>query len=757
MSGRVKACPLEANCPNLKLINDEWHSSIARGERPEAPQMTHRLPLRAMRHTGPADGGRASKVLKMSDENTNNVVELGESPNPAEERRTQLQTLIPEAFADGRLDVSALRRTLGEAAVIEGGERYALSWAGKANAYKVLQTPSTATLRPQRDLSFKFDEAQHVFIEGENLEVLKVLQKAYFGKVKLIYIDPPYNTGSDSFIYPDRFQESKEDYLRRINELSDDGTLMREGFFRKNSKEGGHYHSNWLSMMLPRLYIARNLLSEDGVLFISCDDNELHNLRALAAEVFGEENIIGLRVWEKGTKSAKLIGITHEYMLGVARNKVALQERGVWRKRKEGVDGVLSKYRELREQFGADHAQIEEAIRAWYSSLSKKDLRRAHKHYKWSDDRGLYFAADFSGPDDGRESRPRYPIKHPIKKKACKIPSTGWRWEETRTNKALALNPPLIHFGADHTTIPCRKSYLHVVDSGSLQSVFYKDGRAGTLVVEKLVGKGVFDFPKDVETLRELIEVVLKPRPKKAAWSEDDEDDSAIEPPKFDEVDQKTTPDAEGEVPIVLDFFAGSGSTAHAVLDALMHGTRARFISVQLPEPTERGGFKTVADVARARIGKVIQQIDSIEDLVTKPPAGVGFKSFVLAPSNFKQWRGDGIENAEQLAEQMKLFTKAEKEGASVEHMLFELLLRFGQELTTPIEVLELAGGKAFAINERQMLFLLESFTEAMTQSVVDLKPQEIVAIDGVFHGSDTLKTNLDLQCRDAGIKFTCL
>ena len=146
------------------------------------------------------------------------------SPDPAEERRAQLAALIPEAFTEGRLDVSALKRSLGEAAVIEGGERYALTWAGKANAYKVLQTPSSATLRPQRELSINFDSAQHVFIEGENLEVLKVLQKAYFGKVKLIYIDPPYNTGSDSFIYPDRFQESKEDYLRRINDLADDGT-----------------------------------------------------------------------------------------------------------------------------------------------------------------------------------------------------------------------------------------------------------------------------------------------------------------------------------------------------------------------------------------------------------------------------------------------------------------------------------------------------------------------------------------------------
>lgn len=159
------------------------------------------------------------------------------SPDIAAEKRAQLIALMPEAFSEGKLDVAAIKRVLGENAVVESGERYALTWAGKGDAYKVLQTPASATLRPQRDLSVNFDEAQHLFIEGENLEVLKVLQNAYFGEVKLIYIDPPYNTGSDTFIYPDRFQESREDYLKRINELTDDGTLMREGFFQKNTKE----------------------------------------------------------------------------------------------------------------------------------------------------------------------------------------------------------------------------------------------------------------------------------------------------------------------------------------------------------------------------------------------------------------------------------------------------------------------------------------------------------------------------------------
>jgi adenine-specific DNA-methyltransferase len=271
------------------------------------------------------------------------------------------------------------------------------------------------------------------------------------------------------------------------------------------------------------------------------------------------------------------------------------------------------------------------------------------------------------------------------------------------------------------------------------------------------VGKGVFDFPKDVDTLKELIEVILHPRPKTAGWSEDDEDDSALEPPRFDSVQDAGVQANAVEAPIVLDFFAGSGSTAHAALAAVAAGSACRFLTVQLPEPTDRGGFTNVAEVARARISKVIESMPSTSDLVSAVPAGIGFKAFMLAPSNFKQWRGDGIDSPEQLAEQMQMFAKSEKEGAAVEDMLYELLLKFGQGLTTPIESLEVADSKVFAIHDRKMLFVLESFTEAMIVPLVEMNPREIIAIDGVFNDSDMLKTNLDLQCRDAGIRFTCL
>ena len=625
-----------------------------------------------------------------------NDTDLAASPNPADERRAQLASLIPEAFSEGKLDLAALKRALGEGAVIEGGERYALTWAGKSDAYKVLQTPSTATLRPERDKSVNFDQAQHVFIEGENLEALKVLQKAYFGKVKLIYIDPPYNTGSDSFIYPDRFQESKEDYLKRINDLADDGTLMREGFFRKNSRENGHYHSNWLSMMLPRLYIARNLLREDGVIFVSCDDNEVHNLRCLMNEIFGEENFVAQHVWKKsygGGAKVKHVVVLHEYVLCYARDK-------------DGLDAI---------ELPPDPKVL--------------------KYYKFKDEkfevRGPYRLQPLATTSMDERENLRFPI---IYEDDEIWPEKQWQWSQDRVVAAQEKGDLSISRIKGAWSVNY-KQYLRDEDGveRGAKPFSFLDGpytQTGTDEIKELFGDGkVFPFPKPKGLIRHFLTFVH-------------DDPNAI----------------------VLDFFAGSCPTAHALIEwGAATASNRRFVCVQLPEPTEEGsearaaGFTTIAEISRRRIVKAIDSIINKPSLVTPSSVNIGFKSFVLSPSNFKQWRGDGIDTPEQLAEQMQMFAKSEKEGASVEDMLYELLLKFGQELTTPIETLEVAGGKVFAIHNRKMLFVLESFNEAMILPLVDLKPREIIAIDGVFNDSDMLKTNLDLQCRDAGMRFTCL
>src|SRR5574344_2553878 len=213
----------------------------------------------------------------------------GQSQLPQEEKLKQFKSIFPEVFDEGKIDWEKLKATLGED-VNFSNERYVLNWAGKSEAFRVLQQPSVETLAPAKEESLNFDATKNIFIEGENLEVLKVLQKSYFGKVKMIYIDPPYNTGNDSFIYPDKFSQSKRDYLQQVGDVDQEGNRLKEGLFHQNSKENGQYHSNWLNMMMPRLFLARNLLRDDGVIFVSIDDNEVHNLKKVCDEIFGEEN-----------------------------------------------------------------------------------------------------------------------------------------------------------------------------------------------------------------------------------------------------------------------------------------------------------------------------------------------------------------------------------------------------------------------------------------------------------------------------------
>ncbi|MBC8472651.1 MAG: site-specific DNA-methyltransferase [Planctomycetes bacterium] len=247
----------------------------------------------------------------------------GNSYNTQQEVFELLKTMCPEAFTEGKIDVKKLRRSLGEE-VSEEVERYGLNWAGKSICFRHIQESTTATLIPCKTDGVDFDTTENLFIEGDNLQILKVLQKSYYNKIKLIYIDPPYNTGNDSFIYTDRFAESKEDYLQRIGDKDAEGNLIKDGFWRKNSKDSGHFHSNWLSMMYPRLFLARNLLRDDGLIFVSIDDNEIHNLRMIMNEIFGEENCLdrGCLVWiNKGsTKGFRKIVKNHEYILAYGRN-----------------------------------------------------------------------------------------------------------------------------------------------------------------------------------------------------------------------------------------------------------------------------------------------------------------------------------------------------------------------------------------------------------------------------------------------------
>ncbi len=428
-----------------------------------------------------------------------------------------------------------------------------LDWIGKKAVVNHHRDVPYRLIHCDKDRSVGDPDAGNLLVQGDNLEALKALLPYYAGKVKCIYIDPPYNTGNEGWVYNDN-----------VNSPEIKAWL---GSVVGKEAEDLSRHDKWLCMMYPRVRLLREFLAKDGCIAISIDENEIDHLLILFDEVFGRSNRIGVLVWQKGKKGdAKLLPTVHEYIAIYARSKRYLVDKNIaWRRRKPGIDEVLARYEELKSVLGADHAAIRKAMMDWYRALPKDDPRRSHKHYNWSDDRGLYFPDNFAGPDDGRESRPRYDIIHPETKKATAKPSTGWRWEEDRSLAAMAEVPPRIHFGKDETTIPCRKSYLLEVESEPLQSVFYKDGRAATLQVEAILGAGAFQFPKDVEVIEELLGVLTKP----------------------------------GD--IILDSFAGSGTTGHAVLNlAKVSQSDRHFILVETDE-------ETLTKRTAARIEAVIQ------------------------------------------------------------------------------------------------------------------------------------------------------
>jgi len=445
-----------------------------------------------------------------------------------------------------------------------------LNWIGKEAVIKHHKEVPYRLLEPVPELSHGDPNSGNLIVQGDNLHALKALLPRYAGKVKCIYIDPPYNTGNEGWVYNDNV--NSPEIHKWLGEV-----VGKEG-------ETLDRHDRWLCMMYPRLVLLKQFLREDGAIFVSIDDNEVGNLQALMREVFGSTNEVATIVWEKGKKGdSKLVSVTHEYIVAFARNKALLKEKKItWRRKKPGFDEVLEHYDSLRNKHGDDHAKIRKEMMAWYRSLPKTDPRKAHKHYNWSDKRGLYFAADFAGPDDGRENRPRYPILHLVTGQPCAMPSTGWRWEESTTKSALAEDPPRIHFGKDHTTIPNRKSYLFEIDEEPMMSVFYKDGRAATLEVESMLGAGAFPFPKDSEVIADLIAMVAEP----------------------------------GE--IVLDSFSGSGTTAHAVLRLNLHSkTPIRFILVEMDEEVAK--TKT-----RERVKKAIDGYTPLAGKTRAPVPGLG-------------------------------------------------------------------------------------------------------------------------------------
>ncbi len=668
----------------------------------------------------------------------------GESLNITQANLHKLQTLFPDIFSEGKIDIEKFKATFTDD-INFANERYVLNWAGKADAFKVLQIPTTATLKPQPDQSINFDTTQNVFIEGENLEVLKVLQKAYYGKIKVIEIDPPYNTGNDSFIYPDSFKENKADYEKRIGDKDEEGYLMKEGMFRKNSKDSGHYHSNWLSMMYPRLFLAKNLLRDDGVIFVHIDDNEVHNLRMVMNEIFGEENFIECITWNKRVpKNDKGIGNIHEYILIYVKNNSLRHEFLMQKNGLEDIDELVQKQKKKKVSL----KDAEDEIQKLYN---KKGYDRGITLYNSLDkDFRLWGKINMSWPNADTFG-PRYEVKHPKTGKAVKIPDRGWRWKEDTFNDAAGIKDGnfksivelhdgtfmcgKIWFDKDENTQPSSINYLDEVHSLLLRSVLSLKSDGGIEVEKLFEGKSIFSYPKPTS----LVSLLLKSL-------------------------------ASNDNGIFLDFFSGSGTTAHSVLELNNedNGNR-KFILVQLPEPCEesseafKAGYKTIADIAKERIRRVIKKIETEKLEAEKKKAGElqlithnstlitdnGFKVFKLSPSNFKIWRGNEI-TEENLVTQLDAFTNPVREESKTENMLYELMLKAGFSLTDKVETKE----KFYSVNDGELIIALEEINQKIIDSIIAAQPKKVITLDNLFTGNDQLKTNTVLQMRDAGIDF---
>jgi adenine-specific DNA-methyltransferase len=601
----------------------------------------------------------------------------------AEDKRQELLRLFPEIRTEGgKVDVERLKLALGESVDV-GKERYGMTWPGKADCFKTIQMPSLATLRPCPEESVNFDQTENLIIEGDNLEVLKLLQKSYLGKIKMIYIDPPYNTGND-FIYPDNYSESLQTYLEYTGQVDAEGKR-----FSTNAETDGRFHSKWLNMMYPRLYLARNLLHENGVLFITIDDTEVANLRELANEVFGEENFVANIIWEKKyakQNDATWLSTSHDHILLYARNKSVYRPNSIDR-----TDDQLK----------------------GYSNPDK-------------DSRGVWQSVVYTC-NKTREERPNlyYPITHP--KTGREVwPSETRVWGYEPAKHQQHVDEKRLWWGLNgELEKPRIKIFLSEVGKGLVPDTLWLRGEVGDnqdakRVLLGLIPEAGFETPKPPSLIERMLQIA--------------------------------TDNCHND--IVLDFFAGSGTTAHSVFNRnRTDGGKRKFILVQLPEPCSqdsaayKAGFKTIADICKERVRRVIKKLNEEDagklDLEGANPQDRGFKVFKLSESNFKPWYAEGPQEAGGLEKQLDLHVDHIRDGRTADDLLYELLLKSGYPLTAPVEILQLAGKQVHSVAGGVFFVCLErELTLELIRAMADKKPERVVCLDEGFAGNDQLKAN---------------
>jgi len=693
----------------------------------------------------------------------------------------QLKKLFPELLTESAngvaVNVDVLKALVGDQTATDADEKYGLNWHGKRRARQLALTPSTGTLRPCPDESVDWDTTQNLMIEGDNLEVLKLLQKSYAGKVKLIYIDPPYNTGKD-FVYPDNFQDNIKNYLELTGQTEGGAKIS------SNTEASGRFHTDWLNMIYPRIKLARSLMTLDGVILISIDEHEITNTRRVMDEVFGEENFLSCVTWEKGRKNdAKFFSNGHEYVVVYAKSQAYLREqKTLWREEKPGARDIWDYYQMLRGKYGEQENLIERDLQIWYASLPKSNPAKKWSRYKRIDRHGPWRDRDISWPGSGG---PKYDLLHPVTKLPCKVPEAGWRFSSPQEMQRQ-IDLGLVEFRVDHTEPPFRKAHIRPIqeelesdevsgdndiddvpgevkaddDEFATQvrgSYFYKQSQVSVKYLRSLFGKKVFNNPKDLDEIARLI--------------------------------RYTTSDDPHAV--VLDFFAGSGTSGEAVirLNSEDHGNR-RFIVVQIPEPLDAtdkeqkigAAFcdelkkpRTIAELTKERLRRAATKIRasnigqtgataqlSLEDS-TQPPAtlpDLGFRVFKLDHSNIRAWNPKPDDLAQAVLDYQDNLTA----GRTESDILYELLLKLGLDLCVPIATRQIAGLTVHAVGGGVMMACLapaiaSTEVDALATGIVAWRKELAPAGDTtcVFRDSafadDIAKTNLTAILEQNGIQ----
>jgi len=615
----------------------------------------------------------------------------GMSMNLEQANMDKLRAVFPECFAEGKLDIDKLLALCGEY-IGNDFEKYKFEWKGKAECLKLAQKRSTGTLRPCPDESVDWDTTQNLYIEGDNLEVLKLLQTAYYRKVKMIYIDPPYNTGND-FVYADDFA----DPMARYKEVTQQTT-------KSNPETMGRFHTNWLNMMYPRLRLAANLLRDDGVIFISIDDNEVDNLKKLCNEVFGEENFLAQIVWEKRftrSNNARLFASLTDYIL-------------VYRK----SDAVT------------------------YLRAPRTEKSDSIYNNPDNDPRGVWTSVSYVNPAT-KEQRPNltYSIKNPITGQEITHPTHAWKYEYETYQKHVSENR--LYWGANgENTYPRLKKFLSEVEDGMVPVNLWKREEVGTTDAASkdlatLMEAKVFDFPKPVELIKTMVQI--------AALDKDS---------------------------IIIDFFSGSATTAHAIMQLNAEdGGNRKFVLVQLPEACEEkspafiAGYKNICEIGKERIrraGKKLSETDGQMQIgdSEKKPLDVGFRVFKLDSSNLQTWDATPVDELrlEDLLNRMNTMINRVKADRSDLDMVYEVMLKLGVPLTYSVNKVAVNSKVAYTVGDDCLLLvcLAADITPEDVEAMAEYVPAKVIISRDSF-ANDTAMANAYYILRDRGVELKLL